>query len=204
MNYNGTGRRTGSSTHRNIAILLRAVDPQPAGLLRDNNGITRFRRPDALRPGLARPEDHRRRRQARRLHGQVVLLLKGALKLTRTEKDIDYQFLDDAPKWPTEPHGRGQGSRSRARPWSGRAMSSPRRPACRSSSCTRPATPRFWIDGQPKIDRWRRQLEPVVPQFHRPDEGRNEAQACGSSGIPTRAISPCCTTTRSRPPSRSR
>jgi alpha-D-xyloside xylohydrolase len=138
MNYNGQDVEL-AQYNRDIAIPF-LLSSRNYGVLWENNGITRFGDPT---PYDVASRDLKIFDADGKAGGFTAkYYVKGELKLTRTEKDIDYRYLKDLPNWPAELTGPGQEAGARRDRGLGRLGRAVGQRACRSSSSTRPATPR--------------------------------------------------------------
>lgn len=163
MNYNGQDVEL-SQYNRAIAIPF-VLSTRNYGLLWDNNGITRFGDPTPY--ALASRDLKIFDADGKPGGFTAKYYINGELKLTRVEQDIDYQYLDDLPKWPAELTGPDKKPLKGAKVvWEGSVegqVGGLQKFQLYSSSYAK-----LWIDGQLKIDRWRQNWNPWFHNFTAP------------------------------------
>lgn len=163
MNYNGQDVEL-AQYNRAIAIPF-VLSTRNYGVLWDNNGISRFGDPT---PYALASRDLKIFDASGKPGGFTAkYYINGELKLTRVEPDIDYQYLDDLPKWPAELTGPDKKPLRGAKVvWEGSVeggVSGLQKFKLYSSSYAK-----LWIDGQLKIDRWRQNWNPWFHNFTAP------------------------------------
>ena len=163
MNYNGQDVEL-AQYNRDIAIPF-VVSTRNYGLLWDNNGITRFGDPT---PYALASRDLKIFDAAGKAGGFTAkYYLKGELKVTRTEADIDYQYLDDLPKWPAELTGPDKKPVKGATVvWEG--FVEPKTSGVQKFKLYSSSYAKLYVDGQLKIDRWRQNWNPWFHNFTAP------------------------------------
>ncbi|MEO8113535.1 MAG: PA14 domain-containing protein, partial [Phenylobacterium sp.] len=158
MNYNGEDVEL-AQYNRVIAIPF-LLSTRGYGLLWDNNGISRFGDPKPY--GLA-SRDLKFTDAAGKAGGFTArYYVAGALKLTRTEGDINYQFLKDQPGFPADL----KDAKDKRVVWEG-SVTAPvggvQRFKLYSSDYAK-----VWVDGKLVIDRWRQNWNPWYHNFDVP------------------------------------
>lgn len=163
MNYNGQDVEL-AQYNRAIAIPF-VLSTRNYGLLWDNNGITRFGDPTPY--ALASRDLKIFDANGKPGGFTAKYYINGELKLTRVEQDIDYQYLEDLPKWPAELTGPDKKPLRGAKVvWEGSVegqVGGLQKFQLYSSSYAK-----LWIDGQLKIDRWRQNWNPWFHNFTAP------------------------------------
>jgi alpha-D-xyloside xylohydrolase len=163
MNYNGQDVEL-AQYNRDIAVPF-VLSSRNYGVLWENNGITRFGDPT---PYDVASRDLKIFDADGKAGGFTAkYYVKGELKLTRTEKDIDYRYLKDLPNWPAELTGPDKKPvRGATVVWEGSvepSVSGVQKFKLYSSSYAK-VYRRRQADDRPLAA----ELEPVVPQLHRP------------------------------------
>jgi alpha-D-xyloside xylohydrolase len=163
MNYNGQDVEL-AQYNRDIAVPF-VLSTRNYGLLWENNGITRFGDPT---PYDVASRDLKIFDAAGKPGGFTAkYYVKGELKLTRTEKDIDYRFLKDLPNWPAELTGPDKKPVKGATVvWEGSvepSVSGVQKFKLYSSSYAK-----VYVDGKLTIDRWRQNWNPWFHNFTAP------------------------------------
>jgi alpha-D-xyloside xylohydrolase len=159
MNYNGQDVEL-LNYNRTIAVPM-LLSSKGYGLLWDNNSITRF--------GDPIPYDVASRDlKITGLDGQPGFTAKyyvgGQLKLTRTEKDIDYRFLKDLPNMPAELNGAdGKPLPDKKVVWEGTITTD--KAGVHKFELYSSDYAKVWIDGKLVIDRWRQNWNPWYHDF---------------------------------------
>ena len=160
MNYNGQDVEL-AQYNRDIAIPF-VLSTRNYGLLWDNNGITRFGDPTPY--ALASRDLKITDANGKPGGFTAKYYVKGELKLTRTEADIDYQFLDDLPKWPAELQTADKKPVKGATVvWEGYVE--PKTTGVQKFKLYSSSYARIYVDGQLKIDRWRQNWNPWFHNF---------------------------------------
>jgi len=160
MNYNGQDVEL-AQYNRDITIPF-LLSSRNYGVLWDNNGISRFGDPT---PYDVASRDLKIYDADGKAGGFTArYYVKGELKLTRTEKDVDYRFLKDLPNWPAELTGPDKKPvRGSTVVWEGSvepSVSGVQKFKLYSSSYAK-----VYVDGQLKIDRWRQNWNPWFHNF---------------------------------------
>lgn len=160
MNYNGQDVEL-AQYNRDIAIPF-VLSTRNYGVLWDNNGITRFGDPS---PYALASRDLKITDEKGKAGGFTAkYYVKGELKLTRTEKDIDYQYLDDLPNWPAELQTADKKPVKGATVvWEG--FVEPKTSGTQKFKLYSSSYAKIWVDGQLKIDRWRQNWNPWFHNF---------------------------------------
>jgi len=158
MNYNGQDVEL-AQYNRDIAVPF-VVSNRNYGVLWDNNGITRFGDP---KPYALASRDLKIFDAAGKAGGFTAqYYVGGQLKITRTEPDINYQFLRDQTNWPA-----GLKSAKDLRVvWQGEvepAVGGVQKFKIYSSSYVK-----VFVDGVQVIDRWRQNWNPWYHNFDAP------------------------------------
>ncbi|HWU81412.1 MAG TPA: TIM-barrel domain-containing protein [Caulobacter sp.] len=163
MNYNGQDVEL-AQYNRDIAVPF-VLSTRNYGLLWENNGITRFGDPT---PYDVASRDLKIFDAAGKAGGFTAkYYLKGELKVTRTEADIDYQYLDDLPKWPAELTGADKKPVKGATVvWEG--FVEPKTSGVQKFKLYSSSYAKLYVDGQLKIDRWRQNWNPRFHNFTAP------------------------------------
>jgi alpha-D-xyloside xylohydrolase len=167
MNYNGEDVEL--SQYNRIVGIPFLVSTNNYGILWDNNGISRFGNPT---PYALASRDLKIFDAAGKAGGFTARYYVGdALKLTRQEADINYQFLADTGKgprdgdgWPAEMKGADGKPLPGARVvWEGSVeptVGGEQRFKLYASSYFK-----VWVDGRKVIDRWRQNWNPWYHNF---------------------------------------
>lgn len=160
MNYNGQDVEL-SQYNRDIAIPF-VLSTRNYGLLWDNNGITRFGDPT---PYALASRDLKVFDANGKAGGFTArYYLKGELKLTRLEADINYQHLKDLPNWPAELTGPDKKPVKGATVvWEGFVQ--PKTTGVQKFKLYSSSYAKLYVDGQLKIDRWRQNWNPWFHNF---------------------------------------
>jgi alpha-D-xyloside xylohydrolase len=153
MNYNGEDVEL---AQHNIAVAIPfVVSTRNYGLLWDNNSITRFGNP---RPYALVGERLRVTGEGGLPGFTARYYLGERLAATRQEASVDYQYLDDQPKWPAEARATGEAVRTQRVVWTGTvhpAVTGLHRFRLYSSSYAK-----LYVDGRLVLDRWRQNWNP--------------------------------------------
>jgi alpha-D-xyloside xylohydrolase len=163
MNYNGQDVEL-AQYNRDIAVPF-VLSSRNYGVLWENNGITRFGDPT---PYDVASRDLKIFDASGKAGGFTArYYVKGELKLTRVEKDIDYRYLKDLPNWPAELTGPDKKPVKGATVvWEGSvepSVSGVQKFKLYSSSYAK-----LYVDGQLKIDRWRQNWNAWFHNFTAP------------------------------------
>ena len=163
MNYNGQDVEL-AQYNRAIAIPF-VLSTRNYGVLWDNNGISRFGDPT---PYALASRDLKIFDASGKVGGFTArYYVKGELKFTRVEADIDYQYLDDLPKWPKEvSDAKGKPLKGSTVVWEGSVeanTSGVQKFKLYSSSYAK-----LFVDGKLQIDRWRQNWNPWFHNFTAP------------------------------------
>ncbi|HEX7761170.1 MAG TPA: TIM-barrel domain-containing protein, partial [Caulobacteraceae bacterium] len=158
MNYNGEDVEL-AQYNRDIAVPF-VLSSRGYGLLWDNNGISRFG--DPIPYGLASRDLKLYDADGKPGGLTARYYVGGALKLTRTETDINYQFLKDQPNWPAAL----KGAKDQHVVWEGEVQPSvggEQKFKLYSSGYVK-----LYVDGKLVIDRWRQNWNPWYHNFTAP------------------------------------
>ena len=163
MNYNGQDVEL-AQYNRDIAVPF-LLSSRNYGLLWENNGITRFGDPT---PYDVASRDLKIFDASGKAGGFTAkYYVKGELKLTRVEKDIDYRYLKDQANWPAELTGPDKKPmRGATVVWEGSvepSVSGVQKFKLYSSSYAK-----LYVDGKLTIDRWRQNWNPWFHNFTAP------------------------------------
>jgi alpha-D-xyloside xylohydrolase len=163
MNYNGQDVEL-AQYNRDIAIPF-VLSTRNYGLLWDNNGITRFGDPT---PYDLASRDLKIFDEKGKAGGFTAkYYVKGELKLTRTEADINYRYLKDLPNWPAELTGADKKPVKGATVvWEG--FVEPKTSGVQKFKLYSSSYAKLYVDGQLKIDRWRQNWNPWFHNFTAP------------------------------------
>ncbi|MBO9543756.1 TIM-barrel domain-containing protein [Caulobacter sp.] len=160
MNYNGQDVEL-AQYNRDIAVPF-VLSTRNYGVLWDNNSITRFGDPT---PYALASRDLKITDASGKPGGFTAkYYVGGQLKLTRTEKDIDYQYLDDLPNWPAELQTADKKPvKGVTVVWEGYVE--PKAGGVQKFKLYSSSYAKIWVDGQLKIDRWRQNWNPWFHNF---------------------------------------
>ncbi len=163
VNYNGQDVEL-SQYNRDIAVPF-LVSSRGYGLLWDNNSISRFGNPVpyalASRDLAIWDADGKPGGFTARYY------LDGALKLTRTEADINYQHLKEQPNWPAVVADKaGTPAAGSSVVWEGEVA--PQVGGVQKFQLYSSGYVKLYVDGQLAIDRWRQNWNPWFHDFETP------------------------------------
>jgi alpha-D-xyloside xylohydrolase len=155
MNYNGEDVEL-AQHNMDVAIPF-VVSTRNYGVLWDNTSITRFGDP---RPyGLASRDLKLTDADGRAGGLTARYYVAGQLKLTRTEPDIDYQYIKDLAGWPADV----KGAADQKVVWEGSLEA--RTPGAHKFRLYVSSYVKLWIDGKLIIDAWRQNWNPWHRNF---------------------------------------
>ena len=158
MNYNGEDVEL---AQHNIAVAIPfVVSTRNYGLLWDNNSITRFGNP---RPYAFAGERLRVTGEAGRPGFTARYFLGERLAAVRQEPAVDYQYLDDQPKWPAEARASGEAVRTQRVVWTGSVH--PEATGTHRFRLYSSSYARLYVDGRLVLDRWRQNWNPWYHNF---------------------------------------
>jgi alpha-D-xyloside xylohydrolase len=155
MNYNGEDVEI--AQHNMDVGIPFVLSSRNYGVLWDNNSITRFGDP---RPyGLASRDVVMTGADGKPGGLTARYYVDGKLQLTRTEKDINYQYLDNLDSWPAEVKGKANQSVV----WEGRVQSD--KPGVHRFRLYVSSYVKVYVDGKLVIDAWRQNWNPWYRNF---------------------------------------
>jgi alpha-D-xyloside xylohydrolase len=158
MNYNGEDVEL-AQYNRDIAVPF-VLSSRNYGVLWDNNAITRFGDP---KPYALASRDLKIFDADGKPGGFTARYYVGdQLKLTRTEADINYQFLRDQPNWPVAL----KGLKDQKVVWEGEVE--PGVGGAQKFKIYSSGYVKVFVDGQKVIDRWRQNWNPWYHNFDVP------------------------------------
>jgi alpha-D-xyloside xylohydrolase len=165
MDYNGQDVEL-SQYNRDIAVPF-VLSSRGYGVLWDNNAISRFGDPTPY--GMASRDLKIFDASGKPGGFTAKYYVNGALKLTRTEKDIDYQYLKDLVTWPAQLSDKAPDPQAHA-PWGPvkvvweGAVETPH-PGVHKFQLYSSGYAKLWLDGNLVIDRWRQNWNPWFHDF---------------------------------------
>jgi len=152
--------------NRAIAVPF-LISSRGYGLLWDNNSITRFGNPTPY--GLASRDLKLFDADGKPGGFTARYYVNGQLKVTRTEADINYQYLKDLVTWPAELSDKAPDPQTHASwgavrvVWEGAMEASAS--GAHKFQLYSSGYAKVWVDGKLVIDRWRQNWNPWVHNF---------------------------------------
>jgi alpha-D-xyloside xylohydrolase len=163
MNYNGEDVEL-AQHNMDVAIPF-VLSTRNYGLLWDNNSITRFGDPDPY-PFAGGTDDGLAVAGEDGAAGWTATYFVGDRQVARrSEPVIDYQYLEDRPKWPAEtqaPNGAGTAPSVRV-VWTGRVT--PREGGLHRFRLYSSSYAKVFVDGREVLERWRQNWNPWYHNF---------------------------------------